>query len=318
MKFRCLVSGVFLTAVLLPAQRQLIPTHDDINVPLIWAGRLPRWNGARLVGCDCGPDHATLWSVDRQGHWSPAISFGVPGWGQTIVRDVAAEPDGTLVAVGFAITGDVRNGSFIATISPDGARQTVTRVWPYVAEAVTVAPDGTIWAVGPVMHDDYKGPVYPNVLRHYTASAEMLSSVNIKNARKSEGGLSSVGSQSVLMASGDRIGWLTAACQYIEFSSDGTELGRYDCPNGITKIFDTSGVALSPAGELLLSTKWFAPLAPLSLDRPSGTWKPVPVSQDSGKTNLILGFDGQTLVTESATSDMRRYTWGEQSPATGQ
>jgi hypothetical protein len=118
------------------------------------------------------------------------------------------------------------------------------------------------------------------------------------------------------MASSDRVGWLTAACQYIEFSVDAVQLGSYDCPNGYKRIDEVSGVALSSADELFVGGKWVAPLAPLELDRSEGSWRPVPVYRDSGNTQMILGFDGLTLVTNSMSSSMRRYSWSE-GPAVG-
>jgi hypothetical protein len=157
------------------------------------------------------------------------------------------------------------------------------------------------------MNDNYR-EVSPNVLRHYTPTGLLLASTSVRGVRQSNSGMYRVSDISALMASNDRIGWLTGACQYIEFSFDAVQPGRYACPNGYTKFNDVSGVALSSANDLLVGGKWLAPLAPLELDRTTNTWKPVPVSGDSGNTRNILGFDGLTLVTTSMSSSMRRYT----------
>jgi hypothetical protein len=158
------------------------------------------------------------------------------------------------------------------------------------------------------------------VLRHYTTSGQLLASTVVRGVRPNSGGVGVVSQNSALMVSSDRVGWLTMACQYIEFSLDAVQLGNYACPSGYTNTqsyFDVGGVALSSADDLLLGGQWGAPLAPLELDRATNTWKPVPVYQDSGKTRYLLGFDGLTLVT-SGLSGMRRYTWSEQPPAGSQ
>jgi hypothetical protein len=194
----------------------------------------------------------------------------------------------------------------------------LTRVWPYAPQVVTTAPDGTIWTVGPLLNNSANKMIYPNVLRHYLPSGQLLASTFIRGARKNSGGLYNVAEVSALMASNDRIGWLTQTCQYIEFSFEAVQLGSYVCPNGYTNFNDVSGVALSSANDLLVGGKWAEPLAPLQLDRATSTWKPVPVYQDSGKTHMLLGFDGHFLVTSAAGGPdrMRRYAWSGE-PANG-
>ncbi len=126
------------------------------------------------------------------------------------------------------------------------------------------------------------------------------------------------------MASNDHIGWLTDACQYVEFSFESVQLGSYTCPNGYDRQHMVDGgVALSSANDLLIlptGGRPLGPLAPLELDRAANTWKTVPVTLDSAEPQLILGFDGLTLVTsgysKSANSlSMRRYAWSERVPA---
>jgi hypothetical protein len=274
-----------------------------------------RWTGTRLAGCDYCASSPMLWAVDHQG-FRQSVAFRIPGADQVRIRDVAAGSDGSLVAVGLAISGDSRMGSFVGWISPDASQQVITRVWPYSPQAVTIAPDGSIWTVGAMMNANYR-VAYPNLLRHYTPSGQLLASTPVRNTRRSNGGLDNVSSGSALMVSADRVGWLTMACQYIEFSLDGVQLGSYTCPNGYTRISDVSGVALSATDDLLVGGKWSAPLAPLQLDRAAGTWNAVPVFQDSGNTQMLLGFDGTTLMTSSVSSAMRSYTWAGQ-PLGGQ
>jgi hypothetical protein len=313
------VTPLLVTALLLgqtSTQRGLVAAIDNVSFQFPIRG-IMHWTGNHLAGCDYCEGAPTLWTVDRSGN-RQTVAFSIPGADFLRVKDVASGPDGSVAAVGTAISGDSRMGTFIAWISPDGSRQVVTRVWPYSPMVVTVAPDGTIWTVGAVMKDNYMGEVEYNSLRHYTPSGQLLASNHVRGARRNNGGMYAVSEASVLMASQDRIGWLTNACQYIEFSFEAVQLGSYNCPNGYSKIGDPSGVALSSSDDLLLGGKWIAPLAPLELDRTNNTWKPVPVLQDSGKTNSLLGFDGLILVTRSMSSSMRRYNWSTQPTSGGQ
>jgi hypothetical protein len=297
------------------AQRQLVATHDDVPVLIPTSGHAPRWTNNRLAGCDHCEGAPILYTADRWGD-RETVALEIPAAGFTGVYDVAAGPDGSLAAVGLAISGSSRMGTFIAWIAPDRSRQVVTRVWPYSPNVVAVAPDGTIWAVGAVMNDNYR-QVYPNVLRHYAPSGQLLASTIVGRAWKSDGGMYEVSETSALMASNDRIGWLTMACQYIEFSFDAVELGRYGCPTGYSYIHQVGGVALSSADDLLVGGKPAAPLAPLELDRATNTWKSVPLTQESSKTVEFLGFDGLTLVTRAGGPMLRRYAWSGQPSAVG-
>jgi len=316
-----LQSSCFLLLGLVPtcssAQNQLTAIQGETGYQFPTQGRM-RWTSNLLAGCDyCEGSGPILWTTDRQGH-RETIAFEIPGVERTSVRDVAAGPDGSLAAVGLAISGNSRMGTFIAWISPDRSSQTITRVWPFSPNVVVFAPDGTVWTVGSVGNDSYRR-IYDNVLRHYTSSGQLLASTILQGVRTQANGFPEVSHASALLASNDRIGWLTHSCQYIEFSLDGVELGRYSCPAGYAKEGDLAGVALSASDDLLVGSQWLAPLAPLQLNRAAGTWTSVPVTQDFGKTRSILGFDGITLVTSSSTSStMRRYSWSSQATTGGQ
>jgi len=59
---------------------------------------------------------------------------------------------------------------------------------------------------------------------------------------------------SFLRASRDRIGWFTRGPEYIEFSLNGLEIGRYDRPAGAGE-WDITGIAISDENEVIAS--WF-------------------------------------------------------------
>lgn len=303
-----------------PVPRGLAKTADNLPFSFPLSGRM-RWTGNRLAGCDfCQGNHPILWAVDRSGI-RISVAFDLPGAGYTNVRDVAAGPDGSLTAVGLAISGDSRMTTFIAWVAADSTHQVVTQVWPYSPQVVAAGADGTLWTIGALMSDNNR-VVYPNVLRHYTPSGQLLQTTYIREARANKGGLFTVSPTSVLMVSNDRVGWLTMTCQYIEFSLDAVQLGSYTCPAQYSSVLDVAGVALSSGDDLLIGGQWLSQLAPLALDRSTNTWKSIPVSQDSGKTQMLLGFDGQTLVTSAMTNGavtwMRRYNWTAQASSGGQ
>jgi len=301
--------GLLVTTV--SAQGHLTATQGEVGYQMPAQGGRIRWTFDLMVGCDfCDSPNPIVWTTDSHGY-EESISVSIPDANRISIRDVASGPDKSLAAVGLAIAGNSRGGNFILWISPDRSKQTVIRVWPYTPNVVAVAPDGTIWAVGGVGNSNFRR-IYDNVLRHYSPSGQLLSSTILQNIRPEPNGFPEVSQMSELMASNDRIGWLTGPCQYVEFSFDGMELGSYSCPSGFGKMMELAGAALSPTDDLLVGSRWLSPLAPLQLNRSSNAWTPVTVSQDSGKTWMIVGFDGNTLVTATPSSTMRRYSWSAQ------
>ena len=108
------------------------------------------------------------------------------------------------------------------------------------------------------------------------------------------------------------MGWFTRGYQYLEFSLDGMEIGRYEGPVG-GNINDISGVAMSEAGDVVVSrtirsvdgksytTDFF------QLDRGARTWLPVTLTGPGGWARAI-GFDGRTLITSRFNGQMSRFT----------
>jgi hypothetical protein len=265
------------------AQQQLIGGQADLAVSIPTTGHVPRWTNNLLTGCDHCEGAPIIYTTDRRGY-RETVAVEIPGAGFTTVRDVASGVDGSLAAVGLAISGDSRMGTFLDWVSPDRTQQVITRFWPYSANVVTVAPDGTIWTVGEIMNDNYR-VVYPNVLRHYASSGQLLASTVVSRPRAAVTGTYKLSETSTLMASNDRIGWMTTACQYFEYSFDGVELGRYDCPAGYLNIRKLGGVALSPRNDVIIDTKPMSVLKPVALDRQTKAWKsvrvPPPVARPS-------------------------------------
>jgi len=76
------------------------------------------------------------------------------------------------------------------------------------------------------------------VLRRYDAEGKLVGSANIET-RPYYLSLET----SFLISSRDRVGWLNRGGEYVEFSLDGEEIGRYEGPEGSLS-GDVSGVAI--------------------------------------------------------------------------
>jgi hypothetical protein len=310
MRIREVSRLLFLVIVISPAptvaQHQVTAMNSGIPVVVPTNGWIPRWRNNWLVGCQHCQGSPILYTVDTGGR-SETMALDIAASAFTYVHDVTVGADGSIAAGGRATSDDSRKGAFIVWISPDRSRQVVTSVWPYDPHVVTMGSDGTIWTVGAVLTSDYR-IMYPNVLRHYSPPGQLLTSTNVLNALPNTGGAYAVNQASTLVVSADRVGWLTLACQYMEFSLDGVELGRYNCPGGARSISAVGGIAMSPSDDVVVGAKQAAPLAPLELNRATGEWRAVTVLQDSGNTNEILGFDGFTLMTRAGLA-VRQYAW---------
>ena len=92
-------------------------------------------------------------------------------------------------------------------------------------------------------------------MRHYDRSGRMLGSWTVKPKRIMKrlwwGGTE----ESHLVAAGDRIGWVTNAGEYIEYSPYGVETGSLQraCRGGTSRSRRLTGAALSPENELFVS-----------------------------------------------------------------
>jgi hypothetical protein len=317
MKRRLLVSLLLAICALsgqTPAHRRALVHESEDWIPGPPLDHVPEWNGSLLVGCDqCQSWGPILFTVDRQGRRDEVV-FELPGSGFVNVDGMSSGPDGALAVVGYALSDDSRIARFIAWISPDRKRQIVTRVGPFRPYKVTVAPDGTIWTVGPVKAGDTTDDLYPNVLRHYEPSGRLLATATVK-ARPFLAS-AEVAAGSNLLASSDRIGWLTYGCEYIEFSFSAMEMGRYNCPLGAVNSFDVDGIGLSAEDDVVVGGRPKPPFAPLELNRITRTWDPVPVPADAARSwHRVIGFDGLSLVTLSGGDKLRRFIWGEPPPA---
>jgi hypothetical protein len=296
-----------------PAGAQASPKftlESEAPVRLSFAGILPIWSGRSVLGVEINNrDQALVYSIDHDGN-REEIWLAIPDAGLVRVYSLAGTQDGAIVVSGTAYGSD-KGAVFLAWISPDRKQQIVTRVSPYVPDAIATAPDGTIWAVGRLKDEANPQAVTYNIMRHYDRSGQMLGSWTARPKRVLKRLWRGGTVESHLVAAGDRIGWVTNAGEYIEYSPYGVELSRFDGPAGVESDEKrVTGAALSGANELFLSVDR-RPRGGVSqvvaLDRQTGAWL-LALPGLTGREDLA-GFDGRSLVLLSAgeLGKVRRY-----------
>jgi hypothetical protein len=266
------------------------------------------WNGRKIIGVDTGGSQFSpapvIYSIDPNEPYRrrEEFLFTIPeSNGINISSTIAGSPDGAVALFGSAYTNDSRGTTFLAWISPDRKRQVVTRVWPYSAYAIAIAADGAIWMAGFLKDVDNTRTVADGVLRRYEPNGRMAASwvVQAKGNRRMPRA-TTLGS--FLMASKDRVAWLTAGGEYIEFSLDGMEITRLQGPEWVDfdrgasrQTWHLSGVALSPENDAALCIARGDTWQVLVLDRQRRSWSSA-LGDQKGWADLV-GFDGQRLVT---------------------
>src|SRR6266852_3132308 len=113
-----------------------------------WGTLRPHWTGQALIGVqDNNTGGPLIYLIDKDGR-RDHFSVTLPDAGLIHVHGLALRSDGTVAMVGAAVSGDSRAASYLALVPPDRKRQTVVRIWPYVAWGVAFVPDGSLWTVG--------------------------------------------------------------------------------------------------------------------------------------------------------------------------
>jgi hypothetical protein len=203
-------------------------------------------------------------------------------WG---VTDFALSSAGEIGAVGSLVEKG-RPDAFVARVSPDRQKQVVTRVSPYVPQAVTFAPDGTLWTMG-FERSKSGGARVLHQMQRFGKDGRLLSRANILYRR--------AGSSHTLVASKDRVGWLNGGLEYVEFPLNGRDIGRSDFEEAVADC-----VALSPGNQVVVRRKENGEEWVDYLDRSSRQWLPLEIQdQEDSRWSWLSGFDGEVLVTFS-------------------
>ena len=186
-----------------------------------------RWSGGAYLAIQNHSSPAPMLMVYNQsGELLQRVTIEIPGAGHLLVLSgwFARGANGYLAVVGTA--SDERLGAgFLDIISPSAESQTVVRLFPYGAEAVTFAPDGTIWTAGIENHDDPGSSQDYLILRRFDITGKQIGGA----VPRSEFPVRSIPvGGSKLVSSKDRVGWLSPfGHRYMEFTADGKELASY-------------------------------------------------------------------------------------------
>ncbi len=297
------VAVFWIAGVTVHAQAKLrAVAHDrDVETAFVWE-EPPQWDGERLLGyVNNHTNGPVIYAIDRDGRRDEML-FTFQDAGRINLYGIAGSRDGEVAVIGSAFTADSRGTSFFARISPDRKRQIVTRVWPYCPGAVTLAADGTLWTIGLLKDDENTRVLERYVLRRFDRSGKLITSTTLSVKGREQVPMSH------LRASLDRVGWFTLSNEYLEFSLDGSEVGRYDGPDGATER-DITGIALGDRDDIVIG--WFGKGKAqfVTLDRETRAWKPLQLPKEKYATTWArpLGFDGTTLVTTSTNGTLRRF-----------
>jgi len=237
-----------------------------------------RWSGGAYLAIEGHSSAAPVLLVYNQsGELAQRVTIEVPGAGHLLILNgwFARRADGYLAVVGMA--SDERLGAgFLDIISPGADKQTVVRLFPYGAEAVTFAPNGTIWTAGIENHDEPGTSQEYLILRRFDITGKQTGGAVPRSdfpARSIPVG------GSKLVPSKDRVGWFAPFRQrYMEFTADGKVLASYPLSEPLVDVrglalCDDNRVWLGVTGSSEESQGLKEPHTILTLlDRARGTW----------------------------------------------
>jgi hypothetical protein len=282
-----------------PTAKRAFTLDRDVETAFVWH-ELPRWEGGMLIGYENNRTNGPIiYTIDRDGRRDEML-FTLPDAAWIHLIDIAVSPAGEIAIVGSAITTDTRGTTFLVRIAKDREQRIVTRTWPFCPKVVTFAADGNLWTVGNLKDDD-DHELADDVLRRFDPSGKLIGSVLLqaRGPHTAEG--------SYLRAARDRVGWFNRQAQYIEFSLDGQEIGRYRGPEGAEER-DISGVVLTEEGDVFAGRFGKGKAEIVVLDRDHRTWLAVSIPKEYISTwTTVVGFDGTTLVTYSTSGRLRRF-----------
>ncbi len=255
------------------------------------------WSRQGLLGAVFHPgstDGPLLWRLKSDGNidYTP---FLFPGGRYYSIAGVAERPDGDIEVAGTAAGED---GKPIHFIAHSGTNTAIVITTPYKPVVMTVAPDGVIWTIGSMRMPDRRY-TEENVLRRFNRLGNLLSTT-ILRVRGPGGAGTDAASNSILRASNDRVGWLTTANEYLEFSFDGREITHIDGPRGRTRRDELwTSFVLSQSNEVVVSIPEDYKGSTLNLwtlvRRPKAVWSPIE-SDDLPEHAHLFGFDGPYVI----------------------
>lgn len=266
-----------------------------------------RWSGRMFLSIEANESRSPVICTASTDGLIERTAFTVPDAAYIFVYDVTASRDGTIALVGTAISDDSRAATFVARLGADRTAALITRVSPYVPRKVTIAPDKTIWTVGWV-RDEAGRVLRNNVLKSFDSRGVVVRTLAPQVTFRA-GLPASVDTPdfSVLRSSLDRIGWLTASNEYIEFALDGGEIARFAGPPLTEKHHQPVTFALSEDNDAVVGSQGADHWDLWTLDRKRNSWTSVEIADGVPNWGEVLGFDGASLLNGVARGQVFRY-----------
>lgn len=121
--------------------------HQTVFVEHAFGGQpIPKWENGFLIVRDFDALTVHLFGRDGRKLWTAAIE--IPQAHRASLRAMAAWPDGSVAVSGGALDDSGAAAGFIAWLTPGGATRKIVRTARFVAWHLSVANDGTLWALG--------------------------------------------------------------------------------------------------------------------------------------------------------------------------
>lgn len=276
---------------------------------------MPSWSGGALVSLESVASALPVVRVfDANGQQKTAVDVRIPGADYVMVRGAAHGADGTVAICGMAKDTQEHVGGFLALASADGTIRTLIRTEPFVANGVTIAPDGTIWTKGA----EYGGPkraptgTENGVIRQFDASGKLLGTYLPQSglSRQELGG----GPNDLLASNSKRTGWYMGKFAKTYFEVVGGEVQRYPVIGDESADASATVYGLTIMNDdqvFVTRSVRGAGLQLFRLDRQVRSWRPVtlPAGGEPPAMRWLLGGTGNILVfaTTGGVTRFRRF-----------
>jgi hypothetical protein len=270
-----------------------------------------KWGHGGFVHADGAPTPTpTFRTLDREGNLTRSAAVSIPGAEKVDFNDFDRSADGSVAFAGVAWSSSGQRSPFIAWLSSDGSTERVISTGRYTAFHLSIAPDGTVWALG---YDAFSTPgpqVSPNpgadVLKHFDRGGKLLGSALPQSGFTSGSERARIVSGR-LVAQRDRLGWYSAIggnSRYVEISTD--SMTQRTLPGLPPKYCDKwwdgaiDGLAMTEGGDVIVSIDDHRAndRRVYKFDRATSEWAPLNVPGLGGYsfTPHLVGSDGDRLV----------------------